>query len=475
MMIRRVAMIEPRSENLHIFSRFELPRLGTVLLATILRERGLEAEALFMDRHQLIARRIEADLAGVSLITATAPAAYAVADDLRRRGVPVVLGGPHASFLPEEALQHGDYVISGEAEAALPMLVEALNGSRPLADVPGLTWRDGGTVRRNPAGCHVADLDALPFPDFSLLTMSRHRRMGSFLLGGSIIPVQTSRGCPFDCSFCSVTGMFGRRYRFRSPQSVIAELRRYDPKRNFIFFYDDNFAANPRRARELCQAMIDEGFHFKWSTQVRTDVARDPELLDLMVKAGCQTLFIGFESVDPAALAEMRKGQDVEDMRFAISELRGRGIHVHGMFVFGFDADTPATVSATVDFAIRERIGSAQFLILTPLPGSEFHATMESSGRIIDRNWSNYDAHHVNFRPAHFTPWDLQFAQIQAHARFYANGQVLGRLLRGRIDAFVVGVYAHGLNRRWKWHEREYLRDLRRAFARRPSEGTATA
>ncbi len=466
-------MIEPRSENLHIFTRFELPRLGAVLLATILRDRGLEAEALFMDRRTLIARRIETDLAGISLITATAPAGYAVADDFHRRGVPVVFGGPHATFAPEEALQHGDYVITGEAEESLPMLVEALNGRRPLTEVPGLVWREGGETRRNEPGCRVADLDALPFPDFSLLTMGPRKRMGSFLLGGSIIPVQTSRGCPFDCSFCSVTGMFGRRYRHRSTANVIAELRHYDPKKNFIFFYDDNFTANPRLARELCTAMIREGLHFKWSTQVRSDVARDPGLLDLMVEAGCTSLFIGFESVDPAALAEMKKGQDVEDMKLAIAEINRRGVHVHGMFVFGFDADTPATVRSTVDFAIEQHIGSAQFMILTPLPGSEFHSAMERSGRIIDRTWSNYDAHHVTFRPAHFSPWDLQFAQIQAHARFYARGQVLARLLRGRVSAFLVGVYAHGLNRRWQRRERGYLRDLRRAFPRRSATITA--
>jgi radical SAM superfamily enzyme YgiQ (UPF0313 family) len=459
-MIRKVSILEVKSEHLHIFSRFELPRIGATLLATILHNRGFDAEALFLSRTALLKRCIETDLAGISTITATAPASFAVADDLRRRGIPVVFGGPHASFQPEEALAHGDYCLVGEAEQTLPMLVEALNGERTLEEVPGLVWQRDGVVVRNAPARPIDDLDSLPFPDYSLLDNGR-RRMGAFMLGGSIVPVQTSRGCPYDCSFCSVTGMFGKRYRFRSSANVIAELEKYKPNQH-IFFYDDNFAANSRHTRELLQAMITRNFRFHWSTQVRADVARDPELLDLMVRAGCSTVFIGFESVDPRALAEMNKGQSVEEMRRAVHELRRRGVHVHGMFVFGFDADNPDTVHATVDFAIRERIDSAQFLLLTPLPGSELFKRLSAEGRLNDRDWDDYDAHHVTFRPTGFTAWKLQLAQIRAHARFYSWTRVVGRLLHGRLAGFIVGVYAHRLNRRWAWKERSYLKTLRR-------------
>ncbi len=458
-MIGKVSIIEVKSEHLHIFSRFELPRIGATLLATILRDRGLQAEAMFLPRKTLLARRIQTDLAGISTITATAPASYAVADDLRQRGIPVVFGGPHASFQPEEALEHGDYCLVGEAEQTLPMLVEALNGGRALEDVPGLVWRKGGVIVRNPAARPIDDLDSLPFPDYSLLDMGR-RRMGAFLLGGSIVPVQTSRGCPYDCSFCSVTGMFGKRYRFRSTANVMAELERFRPGQH-IFFYDDNFAANSRHTRELLHAMIERKFGFQWSTQVRADIARDPELLDLMYRAGCSTVFIGFESVDPRALAEMKKGQSIDEMRQAVHELHHRHIHVHGMFVFGFDADTPETVKATVDFAIRERIDSAQFLLLTPLPGSQLFERLTAEGRLNERDWDDYDAHHVTFRPTGFTAWKLQLAQIRAHARFYAWRRVFSRLLHGRMAAFLVGVYANRLNHRWKRKERDYLRALR--------------
>jgi radical SAM superfamily enzyme YgiQ (UPF0313 family) len=273
--------------------------------------------------------------------------------------------------------------------------------------------------------------------------------------------MQTSRGCPFDCTFCSVTGMFGRRYRHRSTASVIAELTRYSAREKIVFFYDDNFAANPRKTKELLREMIRLRLGFTWSTQVRSDVARDPELLDLMAEAGCTTLFIGFESVDPLALREMKKSQTVDEIRHAVRQIRARGIHVHGMFVFGFDSDTPATTRATVDFALAEKIDSAQFLLLTPLPGSSFYERMAAEGRLLDTAWDTYDAHHVKFAPRGFTPYGLALAQIYAHSRFYAPLPVIARLLRGRVGGFVIGLYASVLNHRWQRMERAYLQFLR--------------
>jgi radical SAM superfamily enzyme YgiQ (UPF0313 family) len=463
-MIRRITLIEPKNDHLHIFSKFVLPRLGSILLATIMRDRGYIAESLFMSQKEVMARDVETDLVGISTITATAPSAFALADYFRKRGVPVVFGGPHVSFVPEEALEHGDFCITGEGETGFPLLVEALNHHAALADVPGLVWKENGVLRRNPPAAPIEDLDTLPFPDLGLLDMGRSRKIGVQGVGLPTVPIQTSRGCPFDCTFCSVTGMFGRHYRHRSTASVVAELSHYDPKACLLFFYDDNFAANPRKTRELLKEMIRLRLGFRWSTQVRSDIARDPEMLDLMAQAGCTTLYIGFESVDPAALKEMKKNQTVDEIRHAIREIRKRRIHVHGMFVFGFDSDTPATTRATVSFALHEKIESAQFLILTPLPGSSFYTQMLAEGRLIDSAWDTYDAHHVKFIPRGFTPWELQRAQIGAHARFYSPWHIAARLLRGSTGGFVVGLYASALNRRWQRLERDYLRRLRLLF-----------
>jgi radical SAM superfamily enzyme YgiQ (UPF0313 family) len=298
-------------------------------------------------------------------------------------------------------------------------------------------------------------LDGLPFPDFGLLDTGGHRVGGP--IGRQIVPLQTSRGCPFDCTFCSVTCMFGRRYRYRSTENVIAELRRYDPRRHFPFFYDDNFASHPRRTKELLRRMIELGFRFNWMTQVRSDVARDGELLDLMAAAGCTYLFIGFESVVPEALAEMHKNQTLPEIERAIREIRRRGIHVHGMFVFGFDADTPETARATVDFAVAHKIDTVQFLALTPIPGTTLYDTLDRENRILDRDWGTFDGLHVKHRPRRFSPWQLQEALVVAHRRFYTLGRVLERLLSGRFRATYLSLFARLEIRRWLRRERLYL------------------
>jgi radical SAM superfamily enzyme YgiQ (UPF0313 family) len=221
-MIKRITLIEPKNEHLHVFSRFELPRLGGVLLATIMRDKGYETQMLFMKHGDMLPQNLAADLVGISTITSTAESAFAIADGFRARGIPVVMGGPHVSFLPEEALRHADYCIMGEGETSFPLLVEALNRQEELAAVPGLAWMEGGTLRRNPVAAPIEDLDSLPFPDFSLVHLTGKARLGSNGFGKPTIPIQTSRGCPYDCTFCSVTGMFGHRYRHRSTQSIIA-------------------------------------------------------------------------------------------------------------------------------------------------------------------------------------------------------------------------------------------------------------
>ncbi|MGA2639572.1 MAG: radical SAM protein [Spirochaetia bacterium] len=458
-MVDRIAMIEPQNDHLHIFSKFELPRLGSVLLATILKSIGKEASAFFLKADDVLARNIQADLVGISTISPTAPSSYRIADYFRARHIPVVIGGPHATFLPEEALRHADFVIAGEGETALPRLVRALDGDGDLADVPGLVWMQNGSPRQNPSAAPVQNLDSLPFPDFSLLDSGKGRGVGVGV-ARVLLPIQTSRGCPYDCTFCSVTQMFGRHYRRRSTRSVLEELSRYEHARRAPFFYDDNFAVNSGLAKELLREMIDRKLGFKWTTQVRADIAKDPELLDLMVEAGCTALYIGFESVNPGALREMKKNLSVEEMKTTIGELRRRKIHVHGMFVLGFDSDTPESVRATVSFALEEKIDSAQFLILTPIPGTRLYTELEREGRILDHRWDTFDGHHVKFKPNNFSPLALQKAQIDAHARFYSPTQVARRLARGRIVGFIIGMYAHSLNRRWQHEEAEYMRSL---------------
>ena len=454
----KIIFIEPKSPGPHIFSAFPLPRLGSILLATLARDLGWEAEVIVEETHPVNWEAVAGcDAVGISTITSTAPRAYAIADQVRSMGIPVVMGGPHVTFLPEEALDHADYVLRGEAEDTFPLLLAMLLGVRAPDIVPGLTWRHpDGSIQHNERPKACVNLDTLPHPDFSLV---RGRETRSY--GLRVIPIQTSRGCPFDCSFCSVTGMFGRKYRHRSTDHIIAELKRYNSKKNFVFFYDDNFAASPAKTRELLDAMIEEKLVLKWSTQVRADIAHDQELLEKMKQAGCHTVFIGFESVNPESLKAVQKKQTVEDMSQAAQAFRKLSIHVHGMFVLGLDDDNPKTVKETVRFAKKNGLSSAQFLILTPLPGTRAFEELQDKKRITFHDWGLYDAHHVVFEPLHFSQLALQRAQIKAHRAFYSINETLPHLLRRDMVGLAIAHYARSLDRTWMKHNKLYLKLLK--------------
>jgi radical SAM superfamily enzyme YgiQ (UPF0313 family) len=450
----RIVFIEPQAPNLHIFSQFPLPRLGTLILGTIMERRGWQVEVFVEDLRRVDYDLVAAsDIVGISTITSTAPRAYAIADRVRAMGVPVLMGGPHVTYLVDEALEHADFVIRGEGESALTAFIDAWERDRDFSAVPNLSLKTDGRAVHHPMLPLENDLDAIPYPDLQLLKPDP----GRFKFTPPI-PVQTSRGCPFDCSFCSVTGMFGKKYRFRSTENIIEELRGYDHRGNSVFFYDDNFTANRERTKELLQAMIRERFKFPWTTQVRADVARDIELVRLMKKAGCHTVYIGFESVNPASLDAMKKKQTVADLVQAAKVLRRSGIHIHGMFVLGFDQDDWKTVKKTVRFAKKARLSTTQFLILTPLPGSEFYNRMQAEHRLRFHDWALYDAHHAVFEPARFSLLDLQKAQIFCHRKFYSLKQTLRKLIARDWLSVAVAHYARRLNRMWKRRNKTFLK-----------------
>ncbi|HWQ90591.1 MAG TPA: radical SAM protein [Clostridia bacterium] len=468
-MKRLILFIEPAGGQLNIFSQFTLPRLGSFILAGLVNRRPTWKGRVFVqgrqkfDLQSWVEEHGRPEVVGISTITATVQRGYALAAECRARGIPVVLGGPHVTFLPEEALEHAPLVVRGEGEGAMNALLDLwqdgyVEGTDArYAKVPNLSWKNAnGIIQHNPVAPWITDLDALPVPDFSLADGTADCVIG----GRKTVMVQTSRGCPFDCSFCSVTGMFGRKFRYRSVESIIEELRPYDRPDHFVFFCDDNFTASKQRARTLLEAMLRAGFQFQWSTQVRTDVARDPELVQLMKRAGCHTVFIGFESVNPQSLTEMKKGQSLEDIRTAIHVVHAAGIHIHGMFVFGFEEDNWGTVEATVSFARQMKLTSVQLLILTPLPGSDLYQRLRDQGRITSFDWDRYDTQHVVFEPQGFTSFELQCAQVYGHTRLYALSANLVKLARGKWVAAGLSFYAWKMNRDWQRANQPYLQEL---------------
>ena len=461
--IRKVVLLEPSPPDTHIFSRFQLPRLGVVLLGTILRDKGYDVTVMVEDVRPFDYDAIvRADLVGISSITPTAGRAYEMGDQLRRQGIPVVMGGPHPTHITDECMEHADFVIRGEGEEALPALIDAIEGRRALDAVPNLSYHAGGMARHNPIAPWEKDLDRWPDPDLSLVAGFGAK---SFIGLRRVVPLQTSRGCPYDCSFCSVTTTFGRKMRYRSVDRIVAEMNRYDIRKTMFFIYDDNFAASPTRVRELLAGFRSLPHTPRWSAQVRADVARDDALVGEMRAAGCNTVFIGLESVNQETLTQADKRQDLTKVAEYLRRINARKIRIHGMFVLGFDTDSYDTLDRTVEFAQRNHLMSVQFLILTPLPGSRTHREMTADGRILLDDWSLFDAHHVTIRPTRVTPAELQRWQVEGHDRFYTLRQAFQRLITGKITPGLLTLYARRINRQWKRDNRDYMETLERLSA----------
>jgi len=456
--IKKIVFIEPKAPGYHIYSRWGLPRLGTVILGTILHEHGYDVKIFVEEIKGIDFEEIfSADAVGISTITSTAPRAYEIAKQVKKLGIPVFMGGPHVTFMPEEALKHCDYVLRGEAEDTIFEFMKILETGQGLEAVKGLSYKRGHHFVHNEIPEHCLDLDQYPVPDFTLI----HGFAGSKATH-EITPVMTSRGCPFACNFCAVTEMFGRRYRFRSTDNVMEEIKARNPK--WVFFYDDNFTANKERTKELLQKIIDQKIKFQWSAQVRIDVSKDEELLKLMQRSGCNQVYIGLESINPKTLEFFKKSQTIEEMESAIRIIHEYNIKIHGMFIFGSEHDDVHTIRETVKFAKRMQIESVQFIMLTPLPGTPVFKALEEEGRLLSRDWSYYDGHHVVFKPRKISFLDLQLETVKATIRFYSWPQILSRLNRFDLWTMVIRAYGRIYTRKWKRNNRDFIDHLKQLY-----------
>jgi len=425
-----IRLIEPKAPGINVFDQALLPRLGLPLIGRVLRDAGhdvrIYVETLAPIDWADVAR---ADLVGFSATTATVPTAYEMAGRVRKLGIPTVIGGSHVTFLPDEALDHCDLVVCGEGQTTILELVAALQGERDYAGIAGLSYHDaaGHKVHNAPRPhCPQEEFTALPAPDLSLIV--GQERMTN-------VPIMTQWGCPFDCDFCSVIQMFGRKVRARKIEDVLTDLETYR-NRGAVFFYDDNFVVSKERTRTLLRAMIERGLTMPWSAQMRAEVVYkdkragtlDEELLGLMRDSGCQMVYCGFESVNPATLEVYNKHQDVQTIRDAMHAFHTYGIRVHGMFVLGSDADEVSTLAQTADFALENQIDTVQFLMLTPCPGTAFYDRLAAEGRLLSSDWSLYDGHNCLLQPAKMTPYELQMGTYKAMARFYSARRSLPML-----------------------------------------------
>ena len=409
-----VAFIEPAGGESNVFENYmRLPLMGTLYLGTILDEAGYPVR-IYNENvmpHRIDPFDIDADVYCISALTVSSTRAHLLALEFRRirPDARIIVGGIHASLLPETFVDVADHVVYGEAEGIIVDLVE------------------GRFTEKMVSGSPVEDLDAMPLVNYSLLEHAESM---------DIIPIMTSRGCPFDCNFCCVTRIFGKRFRMQSPERIVAEVRQALEffGNRFVFFYDDNFTANPKRVERFCELVEEEGIEFSWSAQVRSDVARRPEMVEQMERAGCRQFYIGFESINDETLKAMHKSQTRADIERAIEVIRARGVQIHGMFILGEDHETPESIDATVDFAIRHHIDTVQFTILTPFPGTRLYDDIVAQDRLIHTRWNYFDGMFVVFRPHNMSPARLQRKAIEAYRRFYSLRRVSLEGLRLLLD-----------------------------------------
>jgi radical SAM superfamily enzyme YgiQ (UPF0313 family) len=377
-----------------------IPQLGLYILKGLTppehEVRIIEEELNNIDLDQ------ECDLVAISCMTANSHRAYELCREFKKRGKTVVIGGVHPTILPDEALQHADSVVVGEAEGVWETLLN--------------DFQNNNLKRRycNP----LPDLKKYVPKDFSKITRKRLFH---------VIPIITSRGCPYDCDFCCVTNLFGKQIRHVPVGNVVRDIKESGAK-NFIFL-DDNIIGHTKYAKALFKAI--KPLKIKWVGQASVSLlVNDKELLQLAAESGCNSLFMGIESVSEQQLQTMPKAiNKIEQLESALKKIKKMGILVHASMIFGFDNDTKEIFNESVRFLIKNKVSTASFNVLTPYPGTKVYEDLKNENRLITADWRYYDHNTVVFKPRNMTPYELQTGKINAREKFYSLLSVLNRAL----------------------------------------------
>ncbi len=369
---------------------------------------------MYDDRLEPIPYAEETDLVAITVETFTARRSYEIADEYRRRGVRVLMGGIHVKLLPSEAKEHADSIMIGDAESEWANMINDL--------------REGRLKEEYICKCPSV-------PQKGVIT----RR--DIYKGKKYMPIsllQFSRGCRYNCKYCASSVYFGHKHYTRDIDEVVKEIR--SQKRKLLFFVDDNIVADKERAKELFRALIP--LKIRWVSQGSIDMLDDEELMRLMVKSGCLGLVIGFESIRPDSIENMKKGVNrkyVKDSyREAVEKLRHYGLQTWAAFTIGHDTDTLQSIRATCEFAIRNKFTFAAYNILMPYPGTPLYDELKREGRLLydGRWWLNeqYRFNYTAFIPKNMTPSELTEAGFNCRQRFNSLRSVLYRLLEPRTN-----------------------------------------
>ena len=401
---RVVHLINPRTDSLttrplYLNRALYSPLAGLLAVAACIPSDRYEV-VLTDENIEPIDFDLEADLVGLSAMTSYVNRGYEIADAFRSRGVPVVMGGVHPSFMPQEALKHCDAVVIGEAELVVGKLLDDLAQGR----MRGLYRAD----RLHP-------MEGLPIPRYDLI--KKHRYVNRTF-------VQTSRGCHQGCTFCAEPLMNGLRFRYRPVAEVIREIESCGSRT--ISINDADFFGTPDRPKEVMRALKGRGI--TWQAGVTSKLAQDDGMLELAAASGCTLLSIGFESISRATLTSVHKHVSrPETFAALVEKVHSHGIMVFGLFMFGFDGDDASVFRETARFNIEADYDACAYSVLTPYPGTLTWYEMKKAGRIVSFDWQKYDQANVVYRPARMSGDELRVGQNIAYETFYALSSMARR------------------------------------------------
>ena len=361
------------------------------------------------------------DVVGISVDTSRYHVSLKIAERAKLQGATVVMGGPHVSFMDEEALKSGaaDYVVRNEGEYSFLSLIDYLSGRKPFGEVRGVSCFVNGVCTRTPDAPFIQDLDAMPFPARDLLPLDRYREK---MNGRATTTLATSRGCPFNCHFCSSSQFFGVRWRARSTENVLEEMELLYRTHGYraLSFVEDNFTFSPERAVAIAEKIIAKGWDLKWGAWSRVDtIVKHPEMVRTMAKAGFTWTFVGFESGSQEVLDEYGKRAVVEDSLRAMRILKQNGVGVTGSFILGAPAETKRMMKETVRFAKALNPHRVQFTILTPFPGTKLYEGVRN--RLLTKDWRHYTGTCPTIRLDHLSSSEMKRQLVKAYFSFYGR------------------------------------------------------
>ncbi|MGC8940132.1 MAG: B12-binding domain-containing radical SAM protein [Candidatus Bathyarchaeia archaeon] len=429
------------------------PPLGLAYLASTIRNK---CEVKVVDANILdygledVKRELKAFQPDVVGITSTTPSiyeAYRVAEAAKdvREDCVVVLGGPHVTFLPEETLTecgNADVIVRGEGEETFCELVDIIERGGSLENVRGITYRKGDMIISTMPRPFIKNIDEIPFPSLDLLPVEKYE------LGGiRYLSIISSRGCPFKCSFCASSRLFGSCWRGRSPANVVEELRLVHDKFRIknIEFADDTFTLNGERAEKICDEILREGLDISWGASSRVDTI-NRRLAEKMRRAGCWIAYLGIESASQKILDAVGKKITVSQIVRAVKALKDAGIQVLGSFILGFPEETLESARQTITFASSLNLDYAQFSILTPYPGTPIYEHAMENNLLITRDWSRFNAVEPVMKLKNLTFKQLQSLFEKAYLTFYMKPKTILKWIRQKQFQFIKSAVKAAIN-----------------------------